>query len=140
MPLPVFRGVPATEIQMPAKPVYQHECERCKRTWLADTEKQGVRVLVDIQLPGMEPICGSYSMLCDACEKTCAASATVILKALKKQAPSKSGAKEKTKKVSSKRESNDELTLANVSPAAGQERTSAAAKLRSGSSDPSTPQ
>lgn len=136
MPLPMFRGAFVAEVKMPTKPVYQHECERCHRKWLADTEKNGLTISVHVVDPNSKNSGGSYSMLCDACEKTCLTAIATILKPLKKLSPSKSEAKEKATGASSEPKLNGQETT----PAGGRVRTSAAAKHRSDSSDPSTPQ
>jgi len=93
MPGPVFQGRCVLEIEVPAKTVIQHECERCKRTWYADTEKSKTRLLIDMQLSSGEKLRGDFGMLCDSCERTAANGVKNLLRAMKKNSPDRLVAK-----------------------------------------------
>lgn len=81
---------------MPAKQVFQHECDRCHRPWFADAEKPSSQFSVTMVVStDMVPLHGKFSTLCDSCEKTVANAVQMILKPMKKNSPTKSGAKKK---------------------------------------------
>lgn len=89
MPIPMIRGRCILEVEVPAKTVFQHECERCKRTWFADEEKKSPFITVAVVLPNQPSMGGELNTLCDSCEKTCLDAVKTILKPMKKLAPSK---------------------------------------------------
>lgn len=93
MPGPVFQGRCVLEIEVPAKTVIQHDCERCKRTWYADAEKSKTRLLIDMQLSSGEKIHGDFGTLCDSCEKTAANGVKSLLRVMKKNSPDRLVAK-----------------------------------------------
>jgi|SRR5688572_618218 len=103
MPGPVFKGRCVVEVKVPVKQVFQHECGRCHRTWFADEEKKSYQISINVQLPtwyqpqkdGSALLGGSYSLLCDSCEKTVIDYVKAIFKPMKKISPIKSGAKKK---------------------------------------------
>lgn len=131
MPIPMIRGHCVTEVQVPAKTVFQHECDRCKRTWFSDAEKKSPRIVVSILLPDSSTLGGELTTLCDSCEKTCLDAVKVIFKPMKKTSPTKSGAKEKATGAL------PEPKLP-TTPVVGRVRTSREEVLQ-GPSDPSTP-
>jgi hypothetical protein len=89
MPIPMIRGQCILEVEVPAKTVFQHECDRCKRTWFADDEKKSPKIVISALFLDQPSLGGELNMLCDGCEKTCLDALRTILKPMKKVSPSK---------------------------------------------------
>lgn len=127
MPGPVFQGRCVLEIEVPTKTVIQHECERCRRTWYADTEKPKTRLLIDMQLSNGEKLRGDFGMLCDSCERTAANGVKNLLRTMKKNSPDRRP--QEFLDLLAKKEGNDALpkpTPGSTDPDASPVRTSKA--------------
>lgn len=81
---------------MPSRPVIEHICERCTRSWYVgvDEKTPPTKVKLSFSSPKNELIEANYECLCEGCSTTVQALVESIAKIMKKSAPVR-GAKKK---------------------------------------------